>query len=48
MARDLDFLGLDDPHENLDDLDSLASQKSAVGGSIYLFGIRARSIYEGD
>lgn len=38
-GKRLGFLGLDDPHENLDDLDSLASQKSAVGSFDYLFGI---------
>jgi uncharacterized protein len=35
----LGFLGLDDPHENLDDLESLDSQNSEVGDSDYLFGI---------
>lgn len=38
-GKRLGFLGLDDPHENLDDLDSLAKQKLEVSESEYLFGI---------
>jgi uncharacterized protein len=38
-GKSLGFLGLDDPHENLDDLSSLESQKAAVGKVDYLFGI---------
>ncbi len=39
QGRQLGFLGLDDPHENLDELESLARQKSEVGASSFLFGI---------
>lgn len=38
-GKQLGFLGLDDPHENLDDLDSLAKQRLEVSESDYLFGI---------
>jgi predicted MPP superfamily phosphohydrolase len=33
------FLGLDDPHENLDDLASIPSQRESVGGSDLVLGI---------
>lgn len=38
-GKKLGFLGLDDPHENLDDLSSLTSQKSMIGEVEFLFGI---------
>ena len=37
--KQLGFLGLDDPHENLDDLMSLEKQKHAVGKVDFLFGV---------
>lgn len=38
-GKKLGFLGLDDPHENLDDLSSLTSQKAMVGDVDFLFGV---------
>ena len=38
-GKRLGFLGLDDPHENLDDLDSLSTQKAELGDTDYLFGV---------
>jgi predicted MPP superfamily phosphohydrolase len=35
----LGFLGLDDPHENLDDISSLENQRSGLGQVDYLFGV---------
>ena len=39
QGKRLGFLGLDDPHESLDDLDSLNKQKSELAATDYLFGI---------
>ena len=33
------FLGLDDPHENLDDLDSIPNQSKVTAGSGLVFGV---------
>ena len=38
-GRNLGFLGLDDPHENLDDLASLKDQRKKLGQVDYLFGV---------
>lgn len=38
-GKKLGFVGLDDPHENLDDLASLPGQKKALGEVDYLFGV---------
>ena len=39
QGKQLGFFGLDDPHENLDDLDSLSLQKSELGATDYVFGV---------
>ena len=39
QGRKFGFLGLDDPHENLDDLGSLAGQKAKLGNPDFLFGV---------
>ena len=39
QGKQLGFLGLDDPHENLDELESLAGQKSELGTADYVFGV---------